>query len=67
MAKKVKEAKTLKSVAELRADLKAAEKSFIEGTLTNPHALKKIKKDIARALTKERSEQIKANPEKGEK
>ena len=67
MAKKVKEAKTLKSVKELREDLKVAEKSFIEGTLHNPHALRSIKKDIARALTREHAEQVKANPEKGEK
>lgn len=58
--KKVKEAKTLKSVAELQNDLKIAEKSFIEGTLSNPHALRAIKKDIARAKTLE-------NAKKGEK
>ena len=35
-----------------RADLLTAQKGLLEGTLQNPHAIKSIKKDIARILTK---------------
>ncbi|MBQ3326141.1 50S ribosomal protein L29 [Candidatus Saccharibacteria bacterium] len=43
-----------KSLAELRADLLTAKKSLHDGTLHNPHAIRSIKKDIARALTNEK-------------
>ena len=59
---KVKKAeKVAKTLPELRADLQIARKSLMDGTLQNPHAISAIKKEIARALTKENAEK------KGEK
>ena len=49
-----------KTVAELRADLLITQKSLHDGTLTNPHAIKSIKKEIARKLTAENAARIEA-------
>lgn len=49
-----KKDKKVKSLAELQADLLVAKKSLYDGTLHNPHAIRAIKKDIARALTNEK-------------
>ena len=49
-----------KSVKELREDLLMAQKSLYDGTLTNPHAIKSIKKQIARKLTAEKVSQKEA-------
>ena len=49
-----------KTVAELRADLLIAQRSLHEGTLTNPHAIRSIKKEIARKLTAENAAKIEA-------
>ncbi len=43
-----------------RTGYQNVQKSFIEGTLQNPHALKAAKKEVARVLTK-------INQEKGAK
>ena len=57
-----------KTLAELRADLLIAQKSLYDGTLQNPHAIRTIKKDIARALTKESlAEKAAEKAKKGEK
>lgn len=47
-------------VAAKRAELLTAQKSLRDGTLQNPHAIQKLKKEIARLLTK-------INQEKGAK
>lgn len=39
-------------LAAKRADLLTAQKGLYDGTLQNPHAIKYLKKDIARLLTK---------------
>ncbi|MDO4978820.1 MAG: 50S ribosomal protein L29 [Candidatus Saccharibacteria bacterium] len=39
------------SVEELQANLLIARRSLFEGTLTNPHMINSIKKEIARKLT----------------
>ena len=70
-----KKAKTIdsktKTVKELRADLLIARKSLYDGTLTNPHAIKSIRKEIARKLTAENAAKAPAEDnkaqEKGEK
>lgn len=63
------EKKTAKTTPELslgeqldakKAELLTAKKSLFDGTLQNPHAIKNLKKDIARLLTK-------SNQEKGAK
>ena len=43
-----------------RAELLTAQRSLRDGTLQNPHAIQKLKKEIARLLTK-------INQEKGAK
>ena len=52
-----------KTVAELRADLLLAQKGLFDGTLTNPHYIKAIRKEIARKLTAENA----PKEEKGDK
>ena len=52
-----------KTVAELKADLLMARKGLYDGTLTNPHHIKAIRKEIARKLTAENA----AKEEKGDK
>lgn len=42
-----------KSLEELRADLKIAQKSHAAGELVNPRALRSYRKQIARELTKQ--------------
>ncbi|MBQ3309526.1 50S ribosomal protein L29 [Candidatus Saccharibacteria bacterium] len=58
MAKKKAVENKAKTLAELRQELLIARKSLHEGTLTNPHAIKAIRKEIARKMTAERSESI---------
>jgi ribosomal protein L29 len=48
-----------------RVELIEVRKSLAAGTLQNPRSLKKIKKDIARILTKSRQEEN-ANTKEGE-
>ena len=55
---KTKEDVANKTVAELKADLTIAQKSLHEGTLTNPHAIKAIKKAIARKMTLENAAKV---------
>ena len=51
-AEKSKKAeKTVKSLDELQKELFVTKKSFIEGTLQNPHRIKALKKEIARSKT----------------
>ena len=52
-----------KTVAELKNDLLLARKGLYDGTLTNPHHIKAIRKEIARKLTAENA----AKEEKGDK
>ena len=54
-----------KTLNELREDLLIAQKSLHDGTLQNPHTIKSLRKDIARALTKENAS--KEADKKGEK
>ena len=42
-----------KTIEELRADLLLAKKGLHDGTLSNPHHIKAIRKEIARKLTAE--------------
>ncbi len=67
--KATKADKSNKTVAELRADLLTARKSLYDGTLQNPHAVKAARKEVARALTRERAAEIATAKEakKGEK
>ncbi len=65
--KKTSDKKSNKSLAELRADLLIAQKSLYDGTLQNPHSIKAIKKDIARALTEENKKENADKDQKGEK
>ncbi|MBP5675271.1 50S ribosomal protein L29 [Candidatus Saccharibacteria bacterium] len=51
-----------KTVEELRSDLLLARKGLFDGTLTNPHYIKAIRKEIARKLTAENKAE-----EKGDK
>ncbi len=61
------QAKEKKTLAELRADLLVARKSLYDGTLQNPHSLRSIRKEIARAMTAENSQTDSAKEQKGEK
>ena len=47
-----------KTVAELRADLLVAQRSLYDDTLTNPHAISSLKKQIARKLTAENAAKV---------
>lgn len=46
-------------VAAKRQELLTAKSSLYDGTLQNPHAIKAIKKDLARLLTKINKKEIK--------
>lgn len=66
-----KEAKTVKTVAELqteidtlRADLARAKRGLVAGELQNPRVITKTRKEIARLLTAQRSLEL---AEEGEK
>ncbi len=60
---KTKDDSKNKTVAELRNDLLIARKSLHDGTLTNPHAIKAIRKEIARKLTEESAAKLEQNQE----
>ena len=51
MADKKTETAKVKTVAELKQELLEAKRGFYEGTLQNPHRIKALRKEIAKALT----------------
>ena len=51
MADKKTETAKVKTVAELKQELLEAKRGLYEGTLQNPHGIKALRKEIAKALT----------------
>ena len=51
MADKKTETAKVKTVAELKQELFEAKRGLYEGTLQNPHRIKALRKEIAKALT----------------
>ena len=51
MADKKTETAKVKTVAELKQELLEAKRGLYEGTLQNPHRIKALRKEIAKALT----------------
>lgn len=51
MADKKTETAKVKTVAELKQELLEAKSGLYEGTLQNPHRIKALRKEIAKALT----------------
>ena len=51
MADKKTETAKVKTVAELKQELLEAKRRLYEGTLQNPHRIKALRKEIAKALT----------------
>ena len=51
MADKKTETAKVKTVAELKQELLEAKRGLYEGTLQNPHCIKALRKEIAKALT----------------
>ena len=51
MADKKTETAKVKTVAELKQELLEANRGLYEGTLQNPHRIKALRKEIAKALT----------------
>ena len=51
MADKKTETAKVKTVAELKQELLEAKRGLYEGTLQNPHRIKDLRKEIAKALT----------------
>lgn len=51
MADKKTETAKVKTVAELKQELLEAKRGLYEGTLQNPHRIKALHKEIAKALT----------------
>ena len=51
MADKKTETAKVKTVAELKQELLEAKRSLYEGTLQNPHRIKALRKEIAKART----------------
>lgn len=66
MADKKENKKTVKAadltldqqIANAKADLADKKRGLMQGELQNPHIMKKIKKDIARLMTKKRAEEL---------
>ena len=51
MADKKTETAKVKTVAELKQELLEAKRGLYEGTLQNPHRIKSLRKEIAKAQT----------------
>lgn len=51
MADKKTETAKVKTVAELKQELLEAKRGLYEGILQNPHRIKALRKEIAKALT----------------
>ena len=51
MADKKTETAKVKTVAELKQELLEAKRGLYESTLQNPHRIKALRKEIAKALT----------------